>query len=125
MSIYPEAETPHNKVARVKKILPYNSIFLLPQISASFPNGTSITAEDKRNAMAIQLRDTAFIDNSLLMLGRAIFTADPIKGLKKEDISITANKIPLLNCLSDPVCIIILLEIRNLFLFFFKNLLLF
>jgi hypothetical protein len=94
INMVPDAEKAHKRVETVKKMLPYSNIFLLPMISASLPKGTSMTAENKRKPMAIQLSDTAFIDSSLLMLGRAIFTAEPMKGLKKEDIMTTARRMP-------------------------------
>jgi hypothetical protein len=62
-----------------------------------------MTAEESKKAIAIQLRETAFMENSSLIRGRAIFTAELINGLKKEVIIITVRRIPLLNCCSGPV----------------------
>jgi len=101
-SMVPEKEREHKNVATTKNRLPHSSIFLRPIISASFPKGTSMVAEDNRNAMAIQLSDTAFMDNSLPMEGSAILTADPMKGLKKEDSMITASKIPRFTFSAEP-----------------------
>jgi hypothetical protein len=55
--------------------------------------------------MAIQLNSTAFICRSLPILGRAMLTADPIKGLKNEDIIITASRMPRFTLFSEPVVI--------------------
>jgi hypothetical protein len=65
-------------------------------MSASLPKGTSITADESKNDMAIQLIITVFIDRSLLMLGKAMFTAELMNGLKKEERKITAKRIRLL-----------------------------
>ena len=92
ININPDVEKAQSRVEKVKKMLPYRSILLRPTMSASLPKGTSMTAENKRKPMAIQLSDKAFIDNSLPMLGRAILTADPIKGLKKEESMTTASR---------------------------------
>ena len=90
----PEKANEHNRVATTKNMLPSSNIFLLPTISASLPRGTSRIADDNKYAMGIQLSETAFMDKSTLIDGSAIFTADPIKGLKKDEIMITASKIP-------------------------------
>jgi hypothetical protein len=101
----PEDANAHSTVAQVKKMFPYKSIFLRPHISASLPKGTRNTAADSKKAMAIQLNSTAFICRSLPILGRAMLTADPIKGLKNEDIIITASRMPRFTLFSEPVVI--------------------
>jgi len=70
------------------------------------PKGTSITAEKRRNPMAIQLSETAFMENFWPILGSAIFTADPIKGLKKDEMRITASRMLRLTWVSEVVCIL-------------------
>ena len=52
-------------------------------MSANLPNGTRNIAAARTAEVAIQLRDNASIENSLPMEGRAMFTEDPIRGVRK------------------------------------------
>ena len=71
-------------------------------MSAILPKGTSRLAEDSRNAVAIQPSVTASNDSSFPIAGRAIFTAEPMKGNRKEAIVATRSTTPLLVPVSLP-----------------------
>jgi hypothetical protein len=64
-------------------------------MSASLPKGTKNIAADKRYAVATQPKSTASMANSLPMVGRAIFTEEPIKGVRKA-VSVATSKAVLL-----------------------------
>ena len=55
-------------------------------MSANRPKGTSAIAEANKYEVLIHPRVTASRDNSLPIVGRAMFTDEPIKGKKKEAI---------------------------------------
>ena len=77
-------------------MLPIRKIFFLPTISDILPKGTRKIADASKNDICIQLKDMAVNENSLLITGSATFTADPMKGLKNDDIIATANRTVLL-----------------------------
>jgi hypothetical protein len=52
-------------------------------------------ADASKKDMVTQLIATAFNEYSILILGKAIFTAAPINGLKKLEVMVTANIIDL------------------------------
>ena len=56
---------------------------LRPWISASLPKGSRNMAAASRNEVATQLNETASMPNSSPMVGKAIFTEEPMKGIKK------------------------------------------
>jgi hypothetical protein len=67
-------------------MMPYVKILFLPCISATLPNGTRKTADANIYEVATQPIKTASIDNSCPIEGSAIFTEDPIKGVRNEAI---------------------------------------
>lgn len=71
--------------------IPYKKILFLPYISANLPNGTRNIAEDNRYDVATQLNKIASISNSILIDGRATFTADPMKDVRKDAIEAMSN----------------------------------
>ena len=64
--------------------MPYVKIIFLPYISAILPKGTRNIAAARIYEVGIQLNKTTFIENSLLIKGRAMLTEEPIKGVRKE-----------------------------------------
>ena len=68
----------------VNTINPKLKIFLRPIISAKRPKGTRNTADERSKPMATQLREIIFPFSSFPISGRAIFTAEPMKGPTKE-----------------------------------------
>jgi hypothetical protein len=92
ISPVPEVAMAHKREARVKIILPIKNIFFLPMISANLPKGTRNIADDNRNDIMTQFIDIAFSENSLLIFGKAMLTAVPIKGVKK-DVTIVMARI--------------------------------
>jgi hypothetical protein len=82
--------------------LPTKNTFFRPLISASFPRGTRKTAEESRKDIATQLIPTAPMENSSLMLGKAILMAAPRKGLIKE-VMMIKRRINLLESLLESV----------------------
>jgi hypothetical protein len=83
-------------VAANKIMLPIRNIFFRPTISASLPKGTRNIAVEIRKDIIIQFWATAAIENSLPMVGNAMPTAEPIKGVKNEVTMVTPNTIFLL-----------------------------
>jgi hypothetical protein len=80
--------------------MPYLKTIFLPYMSAILPNGTRKTAVAKRNAVATQPSKTASMANSFPIVGSAILTEDPIKGMRKEVIVTTSNTAFLLTLVS-------------------------
>ena len=73
--------------------MPHVKILFLPYISAILPKGTRNIAAAIINEIETQLNKTASIENSLLMVGSAMFTEEPIKGVRKEEsVVITKTK---------------------------------
>jgi hypothetical protein len=67
-------------------------ILFLPVISAILPKGTRNTAPVNRYEVAIQPKSIASVSNSLPIEGRAMFTEELMKGMRKE-AKVTTNKI--------------------------------
>src|SRR5690606_32296891 len=59
----------------------------------SRPKGTMKTALERRYAVAIHERATASMENSAPICGRAMFTADPSKGVMNPAISAATRTI--------------------------------
>ncbi len=76
--------------------MPKVKIFFLPYMSAILPKGTSKAADERRYAVAIQPNVIASNDSSFPIVGRAIFTAESIKGKRNEAIVATRSTPPLL-----------------------------
>jgi hypothetical protein len=95
MSIGPDTEIPHASEAMATMIFPIIKMRLRPIISAIFPAGTNVTADESKKAIAIQLIHTAFMLNSCPIFGNAMLTAAPIKGFRKEVITLIDSKIDL------------------------------
>jgi len=91
-----ELAIPQKRDESVKITMPQVKIFFLPYMSAILPKGTRRVAEDRSKAVAIQPNMTAFNDSSFPSEGRAIFTADPIKGKMNAAIVATRSTTPLL-----------------------------
>jgi len=87
----PEVDNPHKILEMPKIMTPKVNIFFLPTISANLLNGIGKIAEVSRKTETIQLREMAFIENSLAMTGNAKFIADPINGTKVVAIQKTSN----------------------------------
>ena len=73
-------------------ILLYKNIFIRPQLSLILPKGTKKTDEVNKKDILTQLKPTADIKNSSPILGKATFTAAPIKGLRKLEDIVTASR---------------------------------
>jgi hypothetical protein len=58
----------------VRSVTPQKNIRFLPNISAALPKGTRNAAAASKYAVDIQLKDAAFIPNSLPMEGSATLT---------------------------------------------------
>jgi len=66
--------------------MPQVKILFLPCMSAILPKGTRNIAAAKRNEVATQPSSTASIANSSAIKGRAMFTEETMKGVRKEPI---------------------------------------
>jgi hypothetical protein len=84
-----------NKEARLKIMIPMVNIFFLPTMSAILPNGTRKAAATNKKEVATQLKVSAFIPNSIPMVGNAILMDAAIKGIRNAD-SIVIIKVILL-----------------------------
>ena len=91
ISISDEDEIPQKKEKRVKTIIPNVRILLRPYISALRPKGTRNMAPARMYELETQLSKTASIENSRPMAGRAMFTEEPIKGVRKEPVVVTRS----------------------------------
>ena len=80
--------------------MPYVKILFLPYMSATLPKGRRNTVAAKRYEVATHANDTASIENSLPIDGRAILMEDPIKGVRKDAIVTTSSTVLLLALLS-------------------------
>jgi hypothetical protein len=73
-------EKPHNIFIIAKEPMPAINSFFLPIISASLPKGRTKIAVARVKARVIQFKSTELMTKSLLMEGRAMFTADDMNG---------------------------------------------
>jgi hypothetical protein len=60
-------------------------------MSALRPKGTRNMAAARIYELETQLNKTASMENSRPMAGRAMFTEDPIKGVRKEPVVVTSR----------------------------------
>ena len=81
---------------KVNIIIPYVKTFLLPYMSAIRPKGMRKAAEVNGYTVTIQPSKTALIENSLPMVGRAMFIEDPIKAVRNADMVLTNRTVFLL-----------------------------
>ena len=87
----PDVDTATSKQDTVKTAIPKVKILFRPYISAKRPKGTIKTAAVRRNEVATQLRFTASSENSDAIEGKAMFTEEPMNGVKKELNVATSN----------------------------------
>jgi len=73
-----------NSEDREKISDPERKKILRPKRSARRPSGTSMIAAARRKEDATQLKESASIEKSRPMAGRATFTDDPMKGVVNE-----------------------------------------
>jgi hypothetical protein len=78
-------------VDRVNNVNQPVNTFFLPKISASLPNGIRNIADDKMKLLITQLNPIALIFSSFPIDGRARFTDEPRKGVKKAAKAVTIN----------------------------------
>jgi len=100
ISIVPVLAIAHNSEAMVNTMFPIKNIFFRPIISDSLPKGTRKIAEVKRYDIITQLIDTELRDNSWVIFGKAMLTALPRKGVKKEVTMVTTSITVLLSTTS-------------------------
>jgi hypothetical protein len=84
ISAVPEGDSPHRKVETPKSKSPETSIFLRPNKSAKRAKGTWKIAVVIRYAVAIQLWETAPIENVLPICGSDRLIAEPINGTRND-----------------------------------------
>jgi hypothetical protein len=84
MRVKPEHANPASKVPPRKRRIPRINIRLLPHRSATLPTGNRLTAVTRRYTVTVQPRVVAPREKVSAILGRARFTAEDMKAIKKE-----------------------------------------